>query len=462
MKKVAALRPLKTARFTLGFNETRKDIDLDGTQPNFLEAMDTVSEFYKKVPVIKDAPDASGSSDDDFSHVQENHEEKNHAYVWSPDTLNPEARRTTITCSDGNVKGNQLVTWTRDYIQHFLKAHRGEYTGSALTRCAIDFPGRYFAISAGKFAKYKTNIDSTQSFSPGDYVFGKSKVKVTLTDEERLVITDPHLQKWLVEDLELPITRWDLPYRGYTSKGTVVIGIKEILDRIREKIISHSAPKERLVPDNELGTIQLYCAFPDSYPLGEGPYRDILSQGALHKFLDFFNALIFGVEASRNNTVFLTGLLSLLNMRYGSSTSQTGARTGPFSYDNLLDIFPLAVTGTGSGNFVAEKVLVQSTQMADENKAILSGRVPVGFSFFRDNSQWLKVTVKSAILIYTWLADHGVVEGAPEIPVRGTPKKKPSKSMKSLSISSDETFVSQLQENLYETLSHHYERGGLE
>jgi hypothetical protein len=84
-----------------------------------------------------------------------------------------------------------------------------------------------------------------------------------------------------------------------------VVGIDTILKAIRQKV--PDADNDRMVADSALGTIQLYCAFPDAYPLGDGPYAKILQHGKLHKFLDFLNFLIFGVEASRNNLVLLTG-----------------------------------------------------------------------------------------------------------------------------------------------------------
>ena len=189
-----------------------------------------------------------------------------------------------------------------------------------------------------------------------------------------------------------------------------MVGIQEIIGAIKDKVYSYTAGEKREVPDNELGTLQLYCAFPDTYPIGDD-YHDLLCVGSLHKFLDFFNALIFGVEASRNNLVFLTGLLALLDMREGSFSTAAGQK-GAYFYDDLLDLFPMAVTGTGGGNFTAEKAMYIATMQLEKNRDKLAGRTPVGFSSFRENPAWLKVTLKSEILIYNWLANLEVIGSA--------------------------------------------------
>jgi hypothetical protein len=170
-----------------------------------------------------------------------------------------------------------------------------------------------------------------------------------------------------------------------------------------------------MVADDELGTIQLFCAFPDAYPLGE-EYTTVLKHGKLRKFLDLLNFLIFGVEASRNNLVLLTGLLTLLRMRYGSVHDNDAGKSVGVTYDDLLDLFPLAVTDTGAQNFVMERALLLATRAAAQNAEQLQqlNKPPVGFSFVRDNSKWLAVPLKSVLLIVTEIANYELLGTAPE------------------------------------------------
>ena len=395
------LPPLFEIKLTVWSKRLANDFYLDGTEENFREALKKIARLNGVNFKAKSSLDDPYESDEDFTKEQSEYK----PYVWR-DNSPPPAFRTTITCIDGNVKGNEILTQCRNYISKFLNRICLEANGDA-TIC----PGRYFAMHAGRFAKYKTSLDRQEKFSPGEYFFGRSQVELLLDENERLFIVDENLKNWITKDLGLDIKRWDLPYRGYRD----VIGIREIIEAIKNTVISYTALEPRKVPDNELGTAQLYCAFPFSYPIGDGPYLDLLKQGALHKFLDFLNALIFGLEASRNNLVFLTGLLALLDMRTGSFPTEKG-QGGHYLYDDLFDLFPMAVTGTGPGNFVAEKAMYIATEQLEKNKSLLAGRRPLGFSSFRENPIWLKVTLKSQILIYNWLANHEVIYFAAEEP----------------------------------------------
>ncbi len=328
-------------------------------------------------------------------------------YVWKSKKSPPPPQRKTISCRDGNVKANHLLRIIRSCSKKFFE--RSKYLTERKIKLSNVYPGAYYAAAAGQFANFKTTIDGRRQFLPGDYTFGRSSVNVTLTEDERLVVMDDELKDWITEDLKLKVIRWDLPYRGYKKDGKYVVGIDDILQQIRSKVWCET--NQRFVPDNELGTIQLYCVFPDALPLGDA-YLKILRTGQLHKFLDFFNALIFGVEGSRNYTVFYTGLIALINMREGSSPAEgeenENQKEEQITYDDLLDLFPMAVTGTGSGNFIMEKALHFATEMAERNHDIFVAKkiTPVGFGFFRDNFQWLRVTIKSAVLVYNDLQNQ--------------------------------------------------------
>jgi|GEM_PF-2961320 len=407
--------PVLTTR-TFYFSKKGESYEIDGTEENFVKLLRGIAELNSHHLKTKKNPSLDEyDSDEDFAEQQD---EGERISKWSGNAA-PSTDRTTITCSDRNVKGNTLLSICRRYISFFIKHQQSDLSEEDKRKCAVQFPGKYFALCAGRFAKYKTSLDSQQAFAPGTYVVGLSKVQLQLTEKERLIIDDPELKNWITKGLGLHIERWDLPYRGYGS----VIGIKEIIEAIKNTVVSYTAPEPRKVPDNELGTAQLFCAFPTAYPIRNGPYVKLLKQGALHKFFDFFNALIFGVEASRNNSVFLTGLLTLIFMRYGSYPSKS-KQEGTFFYDDLIDIFPLAVTGTGAGNFIAEKAMYIASEQLELNINKLAGRRPFGFSTFRENFKWLKVTVKSALIIRNWLEDLDIITGASKEPFETTLKPK--------------------------------------
>lgn len=412
----------------IGSGEDKTKVSLDGTEDTFFEAVRACGNYAKRSDV--DLTREGEESDDDFQEAQERTFDEIVADIKSLGISDKvPAGLTTISCSDGNVKANYLLTLTRDYTAQFFESWVVPKAPQPTRH-----PGAFYAAHAGQFAKFKTSIEGGASFKPGKYTLGLSSVKLELTETERLFIEDEALKSWITNDLGLAVTRWDLPYRGFND----VVGIDTILKKILSTVYCRS--NKRLVPSNELGTIQLYCAFPQAYPLGYGPYYGILRSGALHKFLDFFNALIFGVEASRNYSVFFSGLLTLCLMRNGSSPNCV--HPSSITYDDLLDLFPMSVLGTGKGNLMMEKALHLSTTMAIRNSGTKAPRT-VGFHVFRHNPKWLQVTLRSAKLIYFELANVGLLEYAKD------------RSM--------EQFCKDFQEQvLYELYLHHYARCGSE
>jgi hypothetical protein len=103
-------------------------------------------------------------------------------------------------------------------------------------------------------------------------------------------------------------------------------------------------------------------------------------------------------------------------MRDGSVHDNDAGKSMGVTYDDLLDLFPLAVTGTGAQNFVMERALLLATRAAQRNAEQLQqlNKPPVGFSFVRDNSQWLAVPLKSAFLLLTEFANYDLLSTAHE------------------------------------------------
>lgn len=310
-----------------------------------------------------------------------------------------------VACSDGNIKANYLLSIIRNFSREYLAQCEASPDYEEL------YPATYFASVAGKFSKWGTSIDKTrdQKFEYGPYTFGGSSVEVEIRDDDRMYITDPVLQRWITQYLGLPVMRWDLVYQSYGD----VIGCNTIISRIKEIVTYDHAGTVEPITDRVLGTMQYFCAFPLAISLYNSPYESALSfHGGLRKFLDFLNALMFAVEGSRNFLVFYTGLICLQNMRYNNGTTDVT----DFSYDDLFSLFPLSARGTGKGNFSMEKALHLATTAALRNHHIFaaSGVKCVGFRVFRKNSDWLKTTVRSAVIVHNELVNndmHIVAEG---------------------------------------------------
>ncbi len=105
----------------------------------------------------------------------------------------------------------------------------------------------------------------------------------------------------------------------------------------------------------------------------------------IKNFLNYFNALIFGVEASRINTTFLTGIMTLELIQAGTITYKDA-----FSKNQYGGIFPLATVFSGAGNFKARGELLKESHL-------------VGLRLDRQYPQWLNVHLKEAKIIKKWL-----------------------------------------------------------
>ncbi len=358
---------------------------LDGSQENFHTFID---EYLKSTDATRTVVTPTGyDSDEDLEQ-----EESSDQFVdlFSTTESPVPAFRTTINCSDGTIKGNELLMEVRNCLTKLLPKICSEVNDDAYIKTE---PGKYFAGCLGQFAKFKSTIEVPGPYEAGEYSFGKSGVKVELNKDERMIIVDKKLRDWITKDLRMNMARLDLPYRGYTnSKGKTFIGIDSILAKIRRSVQiigAKSSNQGEFISDRELATLQLHCAFPEQYPITDS-LQKTLCQGALHKFLDFFNALIFGIEASRSNVVLLTGLMALRSVKEGKS-----------SFNNFFDIFPMSVTRTGTGNFILEKALLIATKMAQENDDALkaTNQKKVDFSFMRSNPDWAAVTLRTVILL---------------------------------------------------------------
>lgn len=162
---------------------------LDGSREDF-DAF--AREFEKaadlKHPVLVRPAKDGYESDGGMSKVQG--ESGRHAKVWKLGGAAPDASFTTITCKDGNIKGNELLLFCRDStmqaLDHFLPTE--VLTSKLLRECDQDwaYPAAFYWCSLGQYAKFKTRIEASREFAPGKYTVGRSFVQLELKDDERV------------------------------------------------------------------------------------------------------------------------------------------------------------------------------------------------------------------------------------------------------------------------------------
>lgn len=106
------------------------------------------------------------------------------------------------------------------------------------------------------------------------------------------------------------------------------------------------------------------------------------------QWLDCLNTWIFGVEASRNNATFVTGVMTLELIATGQMSYKDA-----FAENKYGGRFPMAVIDSGPGNMTARRKLIEHAQHGN----------PVGMKTDRRHPQWLAVPLKEAALIKNWL-----------------------------------------------------------
>lgn len=122
-------------------------------------------------------------------------------------------------------------------------------------------------------------------------------------------------------------------------------------------------------------------------------------------FLAFFNAVLFGSEASRNSLSFLTGILVLdfitkEKLTYDDAFRQSASNKIVEKYA----VYPMASSYAGSKNIVAYNKLLELSEKEKQEKE-LSSRI--GMQASRMRPQWLQIQLKEALLLNYWMKDMG-------------------------------------------------------
>lgn len=148
--------------------------------------------------------------------------------------------------------------------------------------------------------------------------------------------------------------------------------------------------------DSQLASIQLhrvsnYCKSKTeiSQDVSDNDKKKILI------FLDYLNALMFGIEASGLNAGIAIGLMTLDLIRDGRFTYETC-----FKANKEGGVYPYACFGNNKGTYTErEKILLHKK----------NSRNPLSMKAFRDQPSLSPVALKEAALIKIWLEENDAV-----------------------------------------------------
>ena len=259
------------------------------------------------------------------------------------------------------IKGDELIAlcqkWAQTAVQEAIKKN-GSITKTK-THYRIHKTNDWLR-SAGHMVVHPSKDMVADTLFFDTLCVGRSNVRLTLKKEgatERL---------YFPADLLKQITK------AKTLPAHTDLSCKEIADITQTRITTRNT------------TDQQYAEWQLARLQGEsGPDKTLDRQ-----WLDSVNTWMFGVEASRNNTTFVTGVMTLELIAAGQLTYKDA-----FAENQFGGRFPMATLQSGTGNMAARRKLIEH---AEHNKA-------AGMKTDRMHPQWLAIPLKEAVLIKHWL-----------------------------------------------------------
>lgn len=125
------------------------------------------------------------------------------------------------------------------------------------------------------------------------------------------------------------------------------------------------------------------------------------SSTMLDRYLAFFNAVLFGAEASRNTMSFLTSVLVLELIVAGVLTYDSAFQCPSWSdlarQSCQLAANPMSTSFSGSGNFLQYMDLLNYTE--EELKSKVVGSIEVDMTISREFPVWSQIQLKEAVLL---------------------------------------------------------------
>lgn len=120
------------------------------------------------------------------------------------------------------------------------------------------------------------------------------------------------------------------------------------------------------------------------------------------RFLAFFNAVLFGSEASRNSTSFVTGIIILELISKEQLTYVEAFETEEDK--RKFAAYPMASPNAGKGNTVGYKKLIELSNDEAKRRELSS---LIGMQSSRKTPQWAQIQLKEAILLKYWSKKFG-------------------------------------------------------
>lgn len=291
------------------------------------------------------------------------------------------------------IKGNQLIVWARNIMEKTICVpDRDERIHSALTT-------RTAAIhSSDDWIRYEGMFDA----------FGHLLAKETPPFRGILTIfIDPHTTTTI--EFKNRGNQQSSPLYAYVHDQELIGGLQErfpgaftypeTFGLSYDKIIQvvERIKGESQTSDAELASRQLTLLRHSA----QGPFS------FADRFLSYFNAILFGSEASRNSLCFVTNILILDRIAQQQLTYATSFQTPSSSaiFEGRRVAYaahPMASPHAGPGNFRAYKALTDYSAL-ERDEMLLSSEI--GMRASRERPLWTQIQVKEAILLKFWAKD---------------------------------------------------------
>lgn len=301
-------------------------------------------------------------------------------------------------------KGNQLILWARDMMQRVIQIPAPERQGRIQDAIRT---GKVTIRSSDDWLVYEGMFDSfghllakpsasfygvaTIFLKPGESttVEFKDKTEVKLLNgkwvEQKTSMLYAHLHdEKLINDLKKKITK-------YYFSANYGLSYKDILTII-ERIKQDEGKNDAQLAGRQLELLKGAVSGPVTIS---------------DRFLTFFNAILFGSEASRNSLSFVTGVL-VLNMIAQKKLSYAQSFRSPDWSDISEErhvpyaVYPMASPYTGKNNFKGYQKLIERSK-EEEVEMKLSSQI--GMKSSRKHYQWTQIHIKEAILLKFWTKD---------------------------------------------------------
>lgn len=318
----------------------------------------------------------------------------------------------TIPCRDKegkpkNIKGSQLIEMVHDEIHRWyveaieLACEYERDIGCAMLTPPSVQQGDVITILHRK--DWVMSIGGWKGMAPSgemrDYFFSLTKGRkfagaaifnngLTFPIQNHRI----HIPKgFLIHKFDVT-TAWEKTDKGFAQvpEGRTDLSYAQIVQAIKY------IKKTFGLNDAALATIQL-VAFIREGELPKGVWQKTPkeNQKEIEQFLDYLNALMFGIEASGLNAALMIGFMTLDLIVDGKLDYQTA-----FKANEDGGVYPYACFGNNQGSYNArEKIILHA----------MENRSPLSMKEFREAPTLSPVANKEAMLIKTWLACNDVV-----------------------------------------------------